>query len=71
MKPVSTLRELRHLSRADHRYGQLTVLASCQLGGREELPLEDHHQWLRIYAMATSEQEVVAQVNCCIPHLPG
>ncbi|OHB83963.1 MAG: hypothetical protein A2V98_14155 [Planctomycetes bacterium RBG_16_64_12] len=69
MKPVSTLRELRDLSATDLRYEKLTILASCRLGGREELPLHDHHEWLRIYALATTEQEVVEQVNCCIAHV--
>ncbi len=71
MKPVSSLRELRDLSTADPRYERLTVLASCRLGGREGLPLYDHLEWLRIYAMATSEQDVLEQVNCCIPQLLG
>jgi len=66
MKLVSTLKELRELARTDSRYEKLTILASCRLGGSEELPLHDHHEWLKIYAMATSEQDVVEQVNCCI-----
>jgi hypothetical protein len=71
MKPVATLRELRELSHTDPRYERLTILASCRLGGREELPLHDHHEWLRIYSMATSEQDIVEQINCCIPHVDG
>jgi hypothetical protein len=67
MKPVSTLRELWDLSVTDLRYEKLTVLASCRLGGREELPLHDHHEWLKIYALATSEQDIVEHVNCFIP----
>jgi hypothetical protein len=35
------------------------------------LPLHDHHEWLRIYSMATSEQDIVEQINCCIPHVDG
>ena len=69
VKPVSTLKELRELSHADPRYERLTVLASCRLGGSEELPLHDHHEWLKIYAMATSERDIVEHVNCCIPHM--
>jgi hypothetical protein len=71
MKPVSTLMELRHLSRTDPRYEKLTILASRRLGGKEELPLHDHLEWLKIYAMATSEQDVLEQVNCCIPQVAG
>ena len=71
IRPVGTLRELRDLSHADLRYEKLTIFASCRLGGRQELPLHDHHEWLRIYAMATSEQDVVEQVNCCIPQVEG
>lgn len=66
MKPVGTLKELRDLAGTDPRYEKLTILASCRLGGSEELPLHDHHEWLKIYAMATTEQDVVEQVNCCI-----
>jgi hypothetical protein len=66
MNPVSSLQELRALSGTDHRYEKLTVLASSLLGGREELDLHDHIEWLRIYAMATSEQEIVELVNDCI-----
>ncbi|MFH1268049.1 MAG: hypothetical protein ABIK89_20215 [Planctomycetota bacterium] len=66
MKPVSTLKELRERARTDSRYEKLTILASCRLGGSEELPLHDHHEWLKIYAMATTERDVVEQVNCCI-----
>ncbi len=69
VKPVATLKELRDLSHTDPRYERLTILASCRLGGSQELPLHDHHEWLKIYAMATSEQDIVEQVNCCIPHL--
>lgn len=69
MEPVTTLRQLRTLSATDPRYERLTILVSCRLGGREELPLHDHHEWLRIYAMATSEQDIVEQINCCIPHV--
>lgn len=69
VKPVATLKELRDLSQTDPRYERLTILASCRLGGSKELPLHDHHEWLKIYAMATSERDVVEQVNCCIPHV--
>ena len=69
VKPVATLKELRDLSHTDPRYERLTILASCRLGGSQELPLHDHHEWLKIYAMATSEQDIVEQVNCCIPHV--
>ena len=63
IEPVSTLDELRRLSRKDPKYEKLAISASCKLGGRKELPLADHLEWLRIYAMATTEQEVVDQVN--------
>jgi hypothetical protein len=66
MKPVSSLQQLRSLSRTDLRYEKLAVLASSLLGGREELDLHGHVEWLRIYAMATSEQEIVELVNDCI-----
>ena len=66
MNPVSSLHELRSLSAADRRYEKLAVFVSSRLGGREELTLHDHIEWLRIYAMATSEQEVVELVNGCI-----
>ena len=66
MKPVSTLRELRDLSFADRRYEELTRVASCSLGAREDVSLHDHHEWLRIYALATTEEGVVEQVNSCI-----
>ncbi len=69
MKPIASLRELRKLSHSDPRYEQLTILASCRLGGSKELPLHDHHEWLRIYSMATSEQDIVEQINCCIPQV--
>ena len=63
MNPVSSLQQLRSLSGTDLRYEKLAVLASSRLGGSEELSLHDHIEWLRIYAMATSEQEVVELVN--------
>ena len=66
MNPVISLQELRRLSQADLRYQKLTVLASSRLGGRAELDVHDHIEWLRIYAMATSEQEIVELVNACI-----
>jgi len=69
VKPVATLRQLRDLAHTDPRYERLTVVASCRLGGSEELPLHDHHEWLKIYAMATSERDVVEHVNGCIPHV--
>jgi hypothetical protein len=71
MKPVNTLWELRDLARANPEYERLTILVSCRLGGKEGLPLADHLEWLRIYAMATSEQDVVEQVNCCIGQISG
>lgn len=69
MKPVRTLNELRSLSSVDPHYGELTILASRTLGGREDASLEDHQQWLRINAMATAEEEVVNTVNLLIPKL--
>jgi len=69
MKPVATLRELRNLSGTDPRYKKLAIFASCQLGGKEELPVSDHIEWLKIYSMATTEQDVVDRVNECIPRL--
>ncbi|MHC4401959.1 MAG: hypothetical protein ACYTG0_19990 [Planctomycetota bacterium] len=69
MKPVNTLKELRKLSRNDPRYEKLAITVSCRLGGRDELPLADHLEWLRIYAMATTEQDVVDQVNCGIDQI--
>ncbi len=69
MDPVSSLQQLRALSSTDSRYEKLTVLASSLLGGRKELDLHDHIEWLRIYAMATSEQEIVELVNDCIARL--
>ena len=69
MNPLGSLQELRSLSRTDVRYRKLAVLASSRLGGREELDLHDHHEWLKIYAMATTEQEVVEHVNGCIRHV--
>ena len=66
MNPVSSIEQLRTLSRTDPRYEKLAILASSRLGGRDELTLHDHVEWLRIYAMATSEQEVVELVNGCI-----
>jgi tRNA U34 5-methylaminomethyl-2-thiouridine-forming methyltransferase MnmC len=69
MKPVSTLRELRSLSETDPRYEALTKIASQSLGARKDVSLHDHHQWLRIYALATTEEGVVAQVNSCIPQV--
>ena len=67
MKPVTTLRELRNLAGTDPRYKEAAILASCQLGGKEELPLSDHIEWLKIYSMATTEQDVIDRVNQCIP----
>ena len=66
MNPVSSLQQLRSLSSTDLRYEKLAVLASSRLGGREEMDLHDHIEWLRIYAMATSEQAIVELVNDCI-----
>jgi len=69
MNPVDTLRELRDLAHKDPRYAQLTRVASCSLGAREDVTLHDHHEWLKIYAMATTEEGVVGQVNSCIPRI--
>jgi hypothetical protein len=66
MKPVSTLRELRDLSHTDSRYEELTRATSRSLGARDDVSLHDHHEWLRIYAMATTEEGVVEQVNAMI-----
>jgi hypothetical protein len=69
MNPVSSLRELRSLSETDPRYEALTKIASQSLGARDDVSLHDHHEWLRIYALATTEEGVVAQVNSCIPQV--
>jgi hypothetical protein len=69
MKPVGTLRELWKLAATDPQYEQLTKVASCSLGAKQDIPLRDHQEWLRIYAMATTEEGVVEQVNSCIPRV--
>lgn len=71
MKPVNTLSELRALSERDARYRELTIRASRLLGGRQDGPLETHQEWLRIYALATSEQYVLGQVNVLLPNSRG
>jgi hypothetical protein len=69
MKPVSTLTELRSLSGSDPHYEALTILASRELGGRAEASLEEHQEWLRIYALATAEEHVVERVNRLMPQI--
>ena len=66
MKPVTALSELRALSQTDTRYQELTIRASRLLGGRQEDPLETHQEWLRLYAMATSEEYVLGELNVLI-----